>query len=802
MENPPFKTIHASVRPARVATLVDKSDEDWQHTCLRVIEFYSRIWGGGHNIIIPTDGKQIDERFWKLLEAFDPDHLYRYGKSGEDIFLSNPGKYKEWLEEQVQHNIKQDSTSRVKAIRAEIDTVLRRAWIIGPFNITAALQGEIKKRIAPFWFEQYAVSPGAITADAAPPWPLTRIAKIISHTEHPNGVGVIVVPTSLLPTLWFSAVTGRLSPTGIAEFEEHEITRNVFEFGEDNISELVEFTITGATRRRRASPPSTTLIDLGAVTPFNISMLQLGLYRSVRYEAWREPILAIVGNALEDFCLFYCLARLRNGVVWVLPSIAERALGPNPDAALSASEISFLFQLRDAERSAESEGRITCMSYSLSSTDIDKVIAQLNRYEAGRFSNPIRKSDKLEPLIRFPISPAERDTFQKDLVLQFIDDRSVSPFATPKPKHFDPVHPSEHRYITQLSIVTDAPPKHPQLGLSILGLPGYTTEQVRVGKDGPAYLCPNMMYFGGDIDSVLVRPRLHLPQLHKILEELAEKQGYECRPSDKGIYADESISKWGGLDEIGRFLRGPQHRALLDHFLDDSKSESGRGVYLSDKRRYLDLAAISSHVGDDAVRLIDELVPKGILYRGFIFGCSYCRNADWFSVADVTQEFKCRRCGRTQVYRKRNWKEGDEPIWFYKLDELVYQGYRHNMDVSLLALTHLKAQAQESFTFATDREFWKAGADKPTVEADFFCVPDGVLTVGEAKIEGSLGSSASEEREKITKYKRLADKLCARQLVLATLNPEWRPETAAAVRSAFAESPYVRILFLSAAQLL
>jgi hypothetical protein len=65
-----FKTIHASVRPARVATLVDKGDEDWQHTCLRVIEFYSRIWGGGHNIIIPTDGKQIDERFLETARSF------------------------------------------------------------------------------------------------------------------------------------------------------------------------------------------------------------------------------------------------------------------------------------------------------------------------------------------------------------------------------------------------------------------------------------------------------------------------------------------------------------------------------------------------------------------------------------------------------------------------------------------------------------------------------------------------------------------------------------------------------------
>jgi hypothetical protein len=216
----------------------------------------------------------------------------------------------------------------------------------------------------------------------------------------------------------------------------------------------------------------------------------------------------------------------------------------------------------------------------------------------------------------------------------------------------------------------------------------------------------------------------------------------------------------------------------------------------------LDFAAIKSHVGDSAIDLLDELVAKEIIYRGFIFGCSYCRNADWFSVSDITQEFKCRRCGRTQPYSKRNWKTGEEPGWFYKLDELVYQGYRQNMDVSLLALNYLKTQSQDSFTFTTDREFWRSGATKPDVEADLFCVPDGMLTVGEAKIDNSLADSAHDEREKINKYKRIASSLSARRLVFATLSDEWRPETVAAIQNSFRDLPYVQLTFLSAAQLL
>lgn len=83
----PLKIVHASVRLARVAILIDKADTDWQHTCLRIIEIYSQLWGGAYNIIVPTDGNTIDEQFWTLLETFDPDHMYRYNKSLERTFF-------------------------------------------------------------------------------------------------------------------------------------------------------------------------------------------------------------------------------------------------------------------------------------------------------------------------------------------------------------------------------------------------------------------------------------------------------------------------------------------------------------------------------------------------------------------------------------------------------------------------------------------------------------------------------------------------------------------------------------------
>src|ERR1700756_2474047 len=126
----PFKILHASVRPARVAILVDKADVDWQHTCLRIIEIYSQMWGGAYNIIVPTDGHTIDDRFWTLLETFDPDHLYRYSKSGEDLVLSHPDQYEKMLEQQVDNFMSTSQGSYERpAAKTIVDKELRKAWL-------------------------------------------------------------------------------------------------------------------------------------------------------------------------------------------------------------------------------------------------------------------------------------------------------------------------------------------------------------------------------------------------------------------------------------------------------------------------------------------------------------------------------------------------------------------------------------------------------------------------------------------------------------------------------------------------
>jgi hypothetical protein len=245
----PIKTLHASVRPARVAILIDKTDADWQHTCLRIIEIYSQLWGGAHNIIVPTDGTVIDESFWTLLEAFDPDYLYRYNKSLEDLLQSHPDKYNEIFEREVDNFVSSSGGSHDRdAAKTLVDKELRKVWL-SKLEIAPTLQQEAKVRLAPFWFQEYAVDAGAMYAGWTPGFPLTDITKIISNAEHPNRVAVIETPDDLVPKLWYSSVAGLLSSSTLEDFAKLDIAKELFSFREDNIDQLVEFTTTGTDRK-------------------------------------------------------------------------------------------------------------------------------------------------------------------------------------------------------------------------------------------------------------------------------------------------------------------------------------------------------------------------------------------------------------------------------------------------------------------------------------------------------------------------------------------------------------------------
>jgi len=73
------RLVEATIRAPRIATFVKAKDLHWQDI-LRIIETYSKIWGGAYDIIVPyeirDDVLSIDQVFKAILKKYDPDFLW------------------------------------------------------------------------------------------------------------------------------------------------------------------------------------------------------------------------------------------------------------------------------------------------------------------------------------------------------------------------------------------------------------------------------------------------------------------------------------------------------------------------------------------------------------------------------------------------------------------------------------------------------------------------------------------------------------------------------------------------------
>ena len=113
------------------------------------------------------------------------------------------------------------------------------------------------------------------------------------------------------------------------------------------------------------------------------------------------------------------------------------------------------------------------------------------------------------------------------------------------------------------------------------------------------------------------------------------------------------------------------------------------------------------------------------------------------------------------------------------------------MHVTVLALHRLQLKT-DSFLFTTDIEVLDQNTGNPLCELDICCVPDGDLTIGEAKSANRLGKTAQQERNQVNKYFNLAKKLGATQVVFATYSALWRDETVRIINERFTD-PLIKL---------
>ena len=817
-----FETVFASVRPPRVVTFLDRNDPDWEQTCLRIIEFYSSVWGGKYNIIVPTDGTVILPDFWKVLELYDPDYCFSYAKTYRDLKISDPAKYDEILRRHTDSTASQLPDTDWEALKDDLDHQLQEADA-STFAVSNELEATLKRRLAVFHHDDHAIQ-SHVSAGSKAAYQLTQVANILANCDHADKIAIIESLPAGLPPLWLAAVTGSYSDTGIQELTAAGLKKLRVEFPSERLSHVMRLGVKGhydveyVTSIKIIKGEETGEIeDINPYLPFQVSMAQVALYRWTAAEHWKEPTVVVVGEAVDDFAFYYCLSRLRPSVAWLPPSWVkkhqaglERVRGT--EEKLTPEE-SFMFHFALALGDLTRRGRdskIAFTSLSLRQHEIQETIQALEKVlvdpEEFRSRSEIRSPTDTLPT--HPQIAYERDNVGKARALQFADKELPGWFETPKPRNFRKIDPAEFRWIAEISIQGHAVPRHPALGAHIIRDSRLGTLGVRAGRNGVAYYCPNMMVlYGLDVDTLLIKPKIFLPEALDIFQSVAVAAGYRCAPSQKGVFTQETTRKFGSLSALAEFLRNPSRRVLLDKFLDTRKPAEGEhdeGVLLaSDRRRYLDFASIRKVVGtnEDVQGLIDGLVVKGVLHRGFIFKCRLCRNTDWFSVGEISDHFKCKRCGLDQIYTREHSLRDAEPAWYYKLDELVLRAHQNGFAVATLALDYLRRQSKESFLFTPELEVFLGNATKPCIEMDICCIPDGVLTIGEAKKANSLGGSPAEVSRTLEKYRSIAEKFDVGQVVFATAEKSWSAETIKKIEGTFANLP-IAITLIRRAELL
>ena len=239
------------------------------------------------------------------------------------------------------------------------------------------------------------------------------------------------------------------------------------------------------------------------------------------------------------------------------------------------------------------------------------------------------------------------------------------------------------------------------------------------------------------------------PPLQSILDDIFRASGSSgLSPSSAAKYHHQFCRRAGGLKEACRYLSEEPFRSLLELLRDnENKRLPGWLIERPSRRRALNhyhaLFVLDAPIPPNTDRYFDtisdrlpdpmvELIDKGIIDRGFLLSCSDCSYKGWYSPDVLGRRFACTRCDHRQLIRTN-------PLWLYKLSEVVFQGFANQMQVPLLTLGLFKRESKRSFSWVSDSNVaWTEDATNFSGNLDLIFACDGKYYLGEAKSSDTI----------------------------------------------------------------
>jgi len=732
------------------------------------------MWGGGYNLIIPTDGVTIDPDFWFILEQFSPDHIYYYKPSLADIKSIDPEQWEKILQGKTKKYLKINELSDdyEDTMRSELEKSATKTPI-SDFKLTDCLEKQLIRKLNPFHFKNR-IQGGGITLGREVGYPFVDLVHVLPQIIGRNMLFQAhgEIDLSIIDDLVVYSSIGYIPETYRQKMERAGVRINGLVYSPEAQSALVDLIFHHADQ----------------ITSFGASMLNLESYYPIaaRLE-WEDSVVLILGDSLKDFCFYFSLSRLRPEVYW-MPYPPESQYTDTPSEWRIFYQRGLLMELK--KRMTQKKAYL--VSKSLEEQEIledkERLVEFNNKFPLSipGLEDGLLIERDVTKLLPYVFRAFEKNNNANSYRDQFVNGEGINFINTPLPKSLEKLNLEHHRWITELRIERYDLPTLPFLGeLTVQDSYNpdiYSTQNVRVSKYGICYFCPSPFYsIDKDINTALRDLKLHLLEPFELFSEIFKYFGLYIGYSDKGNYQREATEKLGSLEALANICKQEHHRNLFDLYLDKTESKEGghtKGVILN-SRRYLNLVAIENVIGERDPDTLNVLLEKGVLHRGFVFKCERCRNADWYRISEVTDTFQCRRCATIQSYLSghlclQHPEQRVEPEWFYKLDELFYQGWDNDMYVPILTLAKLQKDAKSSFLYIPEIGYDKEpNFAKPQMELDICAVCDGEIVLGECKKPDRLGKNASEEKKNIGKYLAIAEKIGAKKLIFSTFQENW-----------------------------
>ena len=698
------------------------------------------VWGGGGNLIFPLTADLTErELFWEIADRFDADGFVTYMPTWADVEEFAPKDYAAEMEP-LRHDVQARHGAEV-ATRAVEDHRGDTALFVTP---TSAQLDLIRRRLAPLHRTDLSWMPDGFNGSTPVSWPFTDVTEC---RDLPAPITNLLASPGAARKLLLTAASGRITSGLRARLDgRNTIVSDVPIRHKYEWAELV-------VRQRPRAP--------GYVDPWFFSGQGLGPYRQGGWR--REPAAVVVGDGPWDFALFYALKRF-TGMAWWLPSWMRR------DAA-------YALQLGAALNvDARSEDRPIVVVSATSQKTRDLIARDIASVIGCRLT--ITPADWREALPDEPLRLYERDNAGRHDSIQLLGGETLE-LDTPLPKRVGTTTPSNMRWVAEIQCRDWTPIRNPLLARELLRGMYVDESLVRTTRDGVAYFPIRSLYFTADsLENIVVRPRLRPLSLLDQIAALLAPDGWTCELSDKGIYALESIRLFGGFHELCSALGDQEVRAIIDAYRD--RTAPGRTLS-SDSRRYLTWNSFQRVLSrEDIGDTIDPLLTSGVLVRGLVLKCGRCRQEAWHHISGVGDTFTCERCGLHQRADRQSWLGSDEPVWSYRMAEVLYQLLDHDGELPLLTVRHVFKDSRRPRGQSYELDLTDASGE--TREVDIFCSDGYRLWVGEAKKNGRF------EPARLEFIAELAKLIDAYGVLLTTSKASWPPASKQQAESALVGS--------------